>query len=78
MFKPKIKKENEVVVISGPHKGAKGKVLAINPSDNRPTITIDGVNVRARRRKSGDTVQVVQVPVPIAYSNVAKVESANK
>lgn len=78
MFKPKIKKNDIVVVIAGAHKGSVGKVLKINACDERPTVAIEGVNVRNRRRKIGESVESIQVPVPIAYSNVAKALDSNK
>ena len=38
----KIKKGDEVVVISGKYKGVKGKVLEARPSESR--VVVEGVN----------------------------------
>jgi large subunit ribosomal protein L24 len=74
-FKPKIKKGDTVVVIAGSHKGSSGSVLSIHPNADRPTITIEGVNVRTRYQKARDQekAQPVKKERPIAYSNVSKV-----
>ena len=53
-MKRKIKSGDEVVVISGAHKGGRGKILQIISSKER--VIVEGVNIRKRIRKpkSGD------------------------
>ena len=45
-MKRKIKSGDEVVVISGAHKGDRGKVLQVLPARER--VVIEGVNMRKR------------------------------
>jgi len=45
----KIKKNDNVIVISGNYKGKTGKVLKVFPSDSR--VIIEGVNLRKRHTK---------------------------
>lgn len=78
MFKPKIKKNDDVIVIAGAHKGSLGRVLKVTPLDERPMVTVEGVNMRMRRRKSGDSIEAIRVPIPIAYSNVSKILDSHK
>jgi len=66
-----VKKDDQVVVISGNFKGKKGKVLKIFPTDRR--VIVEGVNVRKRHsRPSQKNPQggIVQKEAPIHLSNV--------
>lgn len=66
-----VKKDDQVVVISGNFKGKKGKVLKVFPEDRR--VIIEGVNVRKRHsRPSQKNPQggIVQKEAPIHLSNV--------
>lgn len=45
----RIKKGDEVVVIAGEHKGARGKILQVNPVRER--VLVEGVNMRKRHEK---------------------------
>jgi large subunit ribosomal protein L24 len=68
-----IKKNDTVTVIRGAQKGKSGKVLAAFPRENR--VLVEGINVRKRHRKAGRNGaqgQVVDHPMTIAISNVAK------
>lgn len=67
-----IRKDDMVIVTSGGHKGAQGKVLRVIPSDNR--VIIEGVNVRTRNlRKSATnpTGGTIRKELPIHFSNVS-------
>ncbi len=70
----KIKKGDEVVVISGDHKGSKGKILqALTDKDK---VLVEGVNlVKKHERKTQDNPQgaIVEREAPIHRSNVRKV-----
>tara|TARA_Y100000310_G_C20632812_1_gene789544 strand:- start:466 stop:774 length:309 start_codon:yes stop_codon:yes gene_type:complete len=67
----KIKKGDNVVVIRGKDKGKKGKVLRTFPEKAR--VVVEGANIRKKHRKptkSGEKGQIIQLPSPIALSNV--------
>lgn len=66
-----IKKNDNIIVITGQDKGKKGKVLKSFPS--REMLLIEGVNVKNRRirpRRSNEKGQVVSKPLPVHVSNV--------
>ncbi|MGJ8649357.1 MAG: 50S ribosomal protein L24 [Opitutaceae bacterium] len=65
-----IKREEEVVVISGAHKGKRGKVLSVQAGER---ILVEGVNVITKfERKTQENPDggSVEREVPIHYSNV--------
>ena len=67
----KIKKDDQVLIISGKDRGKHGKVLGVFPQEEK--VVIEGVNIRKKHvkpRKSGEKGQVVQTPGAIALSNV--------
>ena len=68
-----LKKGDEVVVISGDHKGSKGKVLEILRSTNR--VLVEGVNlVKRHEKKTQENPQgaIVEREASIHFSNVRK------
>lgn len=70
-----IKREQEVVVISGSHKGKRGKVLSVNA---KSTVVVEGVNMITKRLpKSQEQPEggSVEREVPIHYSNVMLAET---
>ena len=69
-----IKREQEVVVISGSHKGKRGKVLAVKAGQS---VVVEGVNViRKFERKSQENPEgrAIEREAPIHYSNVMLAE----
>ena len=69
-----IKREQEVVVISGAHKGKRGKVLSVKAGES---VVVEGVNmIRKFERKSQENPEGTSVEreAPIHYSNVAVAE----
>lgn len=67
----KIRKNDQVLIISGKDRGKKGKVLEVFPKEEK--VMVEGVNIRkkhVRPKKSGEKGQTVQVPLPISVSNV--------
>ena len=69
-----IKREQEVVVISGAHKGKRGKVLEVKAGER---ILVEGVNLITKyERKTQENPEggSVQREVPIHYSNVMLAE----
>ncbi len=68
----KIKKGDEVVVLSGKDKGRKGTVSQVLPKEGK--IIVDGVNVAARHRKpTQENPQggIDRAPAPMAIAKVA-------
>jgi len=67
----KIKKNDQVLIISGKDRGKKGKVLRVFPAAQR--LLVEGVNIRkkhVRPKKSGEKGQIVESPAPFSASNV--------
>lgn len=74
-----VKKGDEVVVISGNHTGAKGKILQVLPKKER--VLIEGVRlIKKHMRKSQDNPQgsIAEREGPIHISNVKLVAKAEK
>ena len=70
-MKFKIKRDSEVVVISGEHKGKKGKVLKVFRDSQR--VLIEGINVRKKcLKKSQENPKggMIETEMPVHYSNV--------
>lgn len=68
----KIKKNDNVIVLTGKDKGKKAKVLKALPKLNK--VVVEGVNVakkHIRARVSGKKGEIVDRPMPIDVSNVA-------
>lgn len=69
-----IKRQQEVVVISGAHKGKRGKVLEVRPGER---VLVEGVNLITKyERKSQENPEgaSIQREAPIHYSNVMLAE----
>ncbi len=67
----KIKKNDTVLIISGKNRGKQGKVLDVFPSSGR--LLVEGVNIRkkhAKPKRQGEKGQIVELPGPVAVSNV--------
>ena len=74
----KIKKGDEVVVISGKYKGVKGKVLQARPTESR--VVVEGVNrhkwhIKPTQEQPG---HIVDREAPIHVSNVALIDPKTK
>ncbi len=75
MAKMKIKKNDEVIVLTGKDKGKKGKVITAMPAEHK--VIVAGVNQVQRHRKAdamGNKAGVVTKNMPIDVSNVALVD----
>src|SRR3954468_18749157 len=74
MPKLKIKKGDNVVVISGRDKGKRGQVLRVFPDDNR--LIVRGVHVARRhtRQQLGEPGGIVDKELTIHVSNVAHLD----
>ena len=68
----KIKKGDQVVVLSGKDKGRTGTVARVLPSEGK--VVVEGVNVAARHRKptqANPQGGIDRAPAPMAISKVA-------
>ncbi len=75
----KIAKNDTVEVISGAHKGRKGKVLKVLPEVNR--VVIEGVNLQKRHTKpksQQDPGGIIEKEGPIHASNVKLIEQGSR
>lgn len=70
-IKMKIRKGDEVVVITGKDKGKTGDVLKVLPNENRAIVK--GVNVVRRHQKQTGTQEggIISKELPIEISNLA-------
>mgnify|MGYP000103173568 CR=1 FL=1 len=67
----KIRKGDEVVVLTGKDKGRKGSVLQVMPKDNRAVVA--GINVvkRHQRQSANQEGGIISKEAPIDLSNLA-------
>jgi len=75
----KIAKNDTVEVISGAHKGRKGKVLKAFPEENR--VVVEGVNLQKRHQKprsQQDPGGIIEKEGPIHVSNVKLLEKGSR
>ena len=70
----KIKKGDQVVVITGRDKGKKGEVLEVLRNESR--VRVQGVNMvkRHRRATQNDAGGIISMEAPLHISNVAHVD----
>lgn len=67
----KIKKDDNVLIISGKDRGRKAKVLQVFPKKGK--LVVEGMNIRKkhrRPRREGEKGQVVEIPAPMDSSNI--------
>ena len=77
MIKLKIKKGDNVVVISGRDKGRTGEVLRVFPTERR--VIVQGVNIAKRHTKPrmGEPGGIVEKELALHISNIAHVDPAS-
>ncbi|MCG8525661.1 MAG: 50S ribosomal protein L24 [Opitutales bacterium] len=71
----KIKRGEEVVVISGANKGQRGRVLQVTPKSDR--VVIEGVNFRKKHQKARSEEEeggIIEREAPLHISNVMAAE----
>lgn len=71
----KLKKGDNVIVITGKDKGKKGKIVSVLVEKNK--VVVEGINMmkkHQRPRKSGEKGSVIDMAMPIHASNVKKAE----
>lgn len=75
----RIKKDDEVIVISGKDKGKTGRVLEVIPATER--VLVEGVNIMKRHTKPRPPQEpggVIEKPAPMHLSNVALIDPKSK
>ena len=75
----KLKKGDEVVVISGDHKGSKGKILQMLREKNR--VIVEGVNmIKKHEKKTQDNPQgaIIEREASLHFSNVRRSDTKSK
>ena len=77
MPKLKVKKGDNVVVITGRDKGKQGEVLRVLPTESR--LVVQGVHVARchTRQRMGDPGGIVEKELTIHISNVAHIDPAS-
>mgnify|MGYP006119422573 CR=1 FL=1 len=70
----KIKKGDQVIVVTGRDKGKKGEVLEVLRSESR--LRVQGINLvkRHRRATQTDTGGIISMEAPLHISNVAHID----
>ena len=71
MNKMSIKKDDQVVVITGKDKGQRGKVISVLPKEGK--VVVEKVNIVSRHvkaRKQGDESGIIQKEAPLYVSKV--------
>ncbi|MBR2667643.1 MAG: 50S ribosomal protein L24 [Oscillospiraceae bacterium] len=74
MAKLNIKKDDQVVVLSGKNKGKRGKVLKAEPATGK--VIVEGVNIVSRHKKprrSGEPGGIIKKEAPIYACKVMHV-----
>lgn len=74
----KLKKGDNVIVLTGKDKGKKGAISRVMPKDNKAVVS--GVNIAIRHQRQSQSGQGGRIPteMPIELSNLALVDSKGK
>lgn len=78
-YKIRLKKGDNVVVLSGKYKGKTGKVTATHPTLNK--VTVEGINIVKKHLKpsrSNPQGGIIEMTKPVFVSKVAIVEPTSK
>lgn len=79
VYKIRLKKGDNVVVLAGKHKGRTGIVQATHPTENK--VTVEGINIVKKAIKPDRTHPqggIIEITKPIWVSKVALVEPTSK
>lgn len=71
----KLKKGDNVKIITGKDKGKSGKIVRALPKENK--VIVEGLNMmkkHQRPRKSGEKGSMINIAMPIHISNVKKAD----
>ncbi len=74
MIKLKVRKGDEVIVITGKNKGKKGKIIKIFPDENKALVS--GVNIVRKHTKASQVSDggIIAKELPIHISNIAHID----
>ena len=74
----KLRKGDQVVVLTGKDKGKKGEISSVDPKAGKAVV--DGINIAIRHMKQSQSDQGGRQPkaMPLDLSNLAIVDSAGK
>ena len=67
----RIRKGDQVLIISGKDRARKGKVIQALPKEER--VIVEGINLRKKHvkaKRSGEKGQIVQLPAPLRVCNI--------
>ena len=79
IYKIRLKKDDNVVVLSGKYKGQTGKIVATHPDENK--VTVEGINVIKKAVKPNQKYPqggIIEITKPIWVSKVGLVEPTSK
>jgi large subunit ribosomal protein L24 len=79
VYKIRLKKGDNVIVLSGKYKGKTGKVLATHPRENK--VTVEGVNIVKKHQKpnrANPQGGILELTKPMWVSKVAIVDPSTK
>jgi large subunit ribosomal protein L24 len=79
IFKIRLKKGDNVVVLSGKYKGKSGKIIAVHPSENK--VTVENINIVKKHQKPNKKYPqggIIEITKPIWVSKVAIVDPTTK
>ena len=71
----KLKKGDNIIVITGKDKGKKGKIVAVLVDKNK--VVVESINMmkkHQRPKKSGEKGSKIDIAMPIHASNVKKID----
>ena len=74
-----IKKNDNVIVITGSDKGKKGKVLRVLSAESK--VIVEGIAIKKRHTKAKGTKQpgqIIEIPAAIHISNVKLADAPKK
>lgn len=79
IYKIRLKKDDNVIVLAGKYKGQTGKVVATHPTENK--VTVEGINIVKKAVKPNRQYPqggIIEITKPIWVSKVALVEPTSK
>jgi large subunit ribosomal protein L24 len=71
----KLKKGDNIIIITGKDKNKKGKIIRVLPKKDK--VVVEGLNMLKKHkapRRSGEQGSILDIAMPIHISNVKKVD----
>jgi len=75
----KIKKSDNIIVLTGKDRGTKAKVIKVYPK--KGLVLVEGVNMKKkhqRAKKGGQKGQIIDIAMPIHISNISLLSGSTK